>query len=88
MLGVLAQDQPTAVGIVATIGMVFLVIFLLVIIYSLLGLALNRSGGCVIEGKGVIDPIRSGWQLVRRNFWNIVLMWLIWPAFKLRFRWC
>lgn len=78
MLGVLAQDQPTAVGIVATIGMVFLVIFLAVIIYSLLGLALEPIRRvCVIEGKGVIDSIRSGWQLVRRNFWNIVLMWLI-----------
>ena len=32
---------------------------------------------CVLEGLGVFESLRRGWQLVRLNFLDVGLMWLL-----------
>lgn len=74
----MAGEQTLALGIVATVGLVFLVIFLLIIIGVALGLIIeiiNRE--CVLQEAGVIASIRQGWRIVRRNFKDVFFLWLI-----------
>jgi hypothetical protein len=39
----------------------------------------------VLQGTGVLEGIRLGWQLVRQNFMNVFLMWLIVVGIQLGF---
>ena len=71
-------------GIVALIGLVFLLIFLGVI----LGVALNLLRdffwrACALEGVGVGEAIRQGWSMVRRNWKSVGLMWLVMIAVRI-----
>jgi hypothetical protein len=65
-------------GVIALIGVFFLLIFILIILDALLNLLRHFFWRvCALEGKGVIESIRSGFAMVKRNWKNAGLMWLI-----------
>ena len=65
-------------SVVALIGVFFLLIFILIILNALLNLLRHFFWrACALEGSGVIESIRSGVALVKRNWKNTGLMWLI-----------
>ena len=67
-----------AIGTVAAIGFLFLVIFLLVVILALLAL-LQRffRRVCVLEEAGVKASLQQGFAIVKKNWKDVGLMWLI-----------
>ncbi len=78
VLSWIGRQEPTAAGIVATIGLFFLFVFLAILVGTIISLITEPIRRvCVLEDEGVIASIRRGWQLVRHNFWNVFLMWLI-----------
>ncbi len=73
-----ASDAAGFVGWIAVIGIFFLGIFTAIVITSILSLFKQFFRRAVaIEGLGVFDSIRFGFQLVRQNLLNVFLMWLI-----------
>lgn len=74
------------VGTVAGIGMFFLVVLLTIVVVAALSL-LKRFffRVCVLEGEGVIPAIKRGFQIVRENFKDVALMWLIMVGITLGF---
>ena len=78
LLGFLSGGTPTLVNIVPTIGLVFLVIFIAVVVGVLLALVIQiMQRVCVLQEKGVFEAIRQGFQMVRQNLKSVFLMWLI-----------
>jgi hypothetical protein len=74
----LSGNEPGAVNFVAMIGSVFLIIFLLLIITLLLSLVMELiRRECVLHEIGAIESIRRGVQLLRCQFKDVFLMWLI-----------
>ena len=75
----LTQNETVGViGTVVTIGAAFLVILLLVIAAALIGLWLQVVyRAVVLEGLGVFDGIRRGWEIVRRRPGDVLIMGLI-----------
>ena len=68
----------SVIGVVALIGAFFLLIFILIILDALLNLLRHFFWRvCALEGTGVFESIRRGFGLVRRNWKNSGLMWLI-----------
>jgi hypothetical protein len=66
------------IGVMVTVGLVIVVIILLVaagVVISVLTLFFQRQ--CVLGEKGVIDSIRDGYWMVRRNLGEAALMWLL-----------
>ncbi len=66
------------VGTFASLGIFLPGIFLLTIIGVVVGLLrpfFHRA--CVLEGLGVFDSIRRGFEVVRRHLGDVVIMWLI-----------
>jgi hypothetical protein len=71
-------------GIVALIGLVFLLIFLGVILGVVLNLLRDFFWrACALEGVGVGEAIRQGWSMVRRNWKSVGLMWLVMIAVRI-----
>lgn len=72
--------RETVVGILGTvtaIGLVFLVILLAIVI----GIAVSTLQHffwrtSVLEGRGVFESIREGFQMVKQNLKDVALMWL------------
>ncbi len=65
-------------GVVVLIGVFFLLIFILIILNALLNLLRHFFWReCALEGTGVITSMRDGFALVKRNWKNAGLMWLI-----------
>jgi len=66
------------IGIVAAIGLFFLIIFLAIVIGAVLSL-LKRffHRACALEELGVIESIRRGFGVVRQNLKDVAIMWLI-----------
>jgi hypothetical protein len=65
-------------GMVGVIGVVFLTIFVVVILSIILGLLRHFFWRvCALEEVGVGESLRRGFALVRENWKNIGLMWLI-----------
>jgi hypothetical protein len=80
----LAGNQPSVIGVVATIGLVFLVIFLAIVVCVALGLIMEIiRRECVLQEVGVVASIRQGWRIVRRNFKDVVLFWLLLLGIKI-----
>jgi hypothetical protein len=78
ILGSLAGAVPTVAGVIATIGLIFLLIFLAIVIAVALSLVIElMRRACVLRGIGVMDSIRQGWQMVRTNFKDVFILWLI-----------
>jgi hypothetical protein len=65
-------------AIVAAIGLAFLGIFLLIVVGVVLGLLRHFfMRKAALEGTGVIDSIKQGWQMFWRNWKSAGLMWLV-----------
>lgn len=68
----------TAFSIIALIGVVFLVVFAVVILTIFLRLLRHFVWrACALEGLGVQESFRRGWALVRENWKSVGLMWLV-----------
>jgi hypothetical protein len=68
----------TVTGIVAGIGLVFISIFLVIIVSVILNLLRHFFWrACALEGLGVRASLRRGFEIVRQNWKNVGLMWLI-----------
>lgn len=66
------------VSIVAMIGLVFLVIFVVIILSIILGLLRQFFWRvCVLEDASVGASLRRGFTMVRENWKNVGLMWLV-----------
>jgi hypothetical protein len=78
MVSLFAGGSITLVSIIPTIGLVFLLIFLIAVVSLLLALVMEVIWrACVLGNSGVFDAIRLGWQMVRRNLKHVFFMWLI-----------
>jgi len=65
-------------GIVGVIGVVFLAIFVVVILSIFLGLLRHFFWRvCALENVGVGESLQRGFTLVRENWKNVGLMWLV-----------
>ena len=68
----------TAVSVIPMIGLAFLGIFLVVIVSILLRLLRNFFWRiCVLEDASVSESLQLGFALVRENWKNVGLMWLV-----------
>jgi hypothetical protein len=78
ILGGIESNQPSVPGILAAVGIAFLGIFLVVIVAFALSIIMEPVRRvCVLQGLGVFDSIRNGWQLVRNRFKDVFIMWLL-----------
>lgn len=72
------------VGTVSTIGLFFLLVFLVIIAVALLGLLKQFfRRAAALDGVGVVEAIRQGYAVVRRNLKDVGLMWLIMIGLRL-----
>lgn len=74
----LRGGDPGLVAIVTTVGLGFLVIFLVII--AAVGLSLLKHffrRTCTLEQLGVFESIRQGYATVRQNLKDVGLMWLL-----------
>lgn len=72
------DNQPPVFSIVGSIGILFLVIFLAFIVGILLQLLRNFFWRvCALENAGVGESLRRGFQMVRENWKNVGVMWLV-----------
>jgi hypothetical protein len=86
LLGISVGDATTAAGIVATIGIVLIIMLLAFIISLVVNLWMKIAHRvCVIEGQGVIESLKTGWHHVRKNLKDTFLMWLIMVAVQIGF---
>lgn len=68
----------TAVSVVTMIGLAFFAIFLVVILSIVLHLLRHFFWRvCVLEDAGVVESLRRGFAMVRENWKNVGLMWLV-----------
>ncbi len=68
----------TAFSVIAMIGVVFLLIFVVVVLTIILHLLRHFFWRvCVLEGLSVRESLNRGWGLVRENWKNVGLMWLV-----------
>jgi hypothetical protein len=71
-------NNPPVPAIVAGVGITFIMIFAALILFIALSIIMNFiQRACVLEETGVFDSIRRGWELVKTNFIDVLLMWLI-----------
>ncbi|HNT74994.1 MAG TPA: hypothetical protein PKH77_08255 [Anaerolineae bacterium] len=73
-------DAPTAgvLGTVATIGLIFLVIFFSIILGALVKLLRHFFfRACALENLRVGQSIRAGWAMFKQDWKGIGLMWII-----------
>ena len=70
--------NPPVPAIVAAVGVTFIMIFAAIILFIALSIIMNFiQRTCVLEDVGVFDSIRLGWGMVKDNFIDVLLMWLI-----------
>jgi len=78
LLSIIANNEPSVGGIIATIGLVFMAIFLAILVGAALALVVEIiRRRCVLAETGVFASIGEGWRLVRKNLKDVFLMWLI-----------
>jgi len=78
LLGLAAGETTTAAGVIATIGMGLVVLFLAFVVGLAISLWLKIAQRvCVIDGLGVIDSLKTGWKTGRKSLKDILIMWLI-----------
>ena len=71
----------TSVGVVGTVGAIclfflwILVVIVVSVVFDLMKHFFRRA--CAIEGLGVIDSIRRGYQVMRANLKDVGVMWII-----------
>lgn len=72
------SETLTITSIIAGVGIAFLLIFLFIILYVVLVLLRNFFWRvCALEQVGVAEAIRRGYEMVRRNWKSVGLMWLV-----------
>ena len=72
------SDVMGAIGTVASIGLFFLAIFVIIVVIALLVLLVRFFRRvCVLEKVGVGEAFRQGYAMVRRNWKDVGIMWLI-----------
>lgn len=72
------NGNVTAVSVVSLVGFIFLMIFVVVIVSVVLSLLRQFFWRvCALEGAGVGESLRQGFTLVRENWKNVGLMWLV-----------
>jgi hypothetical protein len=76
---VVGGNETLAVaGIVSVIGVVFLLIFVVVILSIILGLLRHFFWrACALDDLGVGESLRRGFAMVRENWKEVGLMWLV-----------
>ncbi len=78
VMSLISNNKPTVPGIIASVGLFFLIIFILAIVGFILSLFIEIIyRECVLKGNGVIASIRNGWKKVIQNVKDVFLMWLI-----------
>jgi len=66
------------IGIVAAVGLFFMLIFLAIVVGAVLSLLRKFFWrACALEELGVIESIRQGFDVVRQYLKDVVIMWLI-----------
>ncbi len=71
-------EQPAMFSIIGSIGILFLVIFVVAILSIFLGLLRHFFWrACALENLGVSDSLRRGFQMARENWKNVGIMWLV-----------
>jgi hypothetical protein len=77
-LGGASNNHPNVGMIIAGVGLFFLFLFAAIILALTLSLVLEPVyRACVLEDLGVFESIKRGWKLVRANFKDTFLMWII-----------
>lgn len=86
LLSMVNNNEPSVPGIIATVGMFFLIVFILVIVRVVLTLVMEIIyRECILKGKGVINSIRDGWKKGVSNLKDIFFIWLILIGIQLGF---
>jgi len=86
LFSVMAGKEPTIAGIIATVGLAFLIIFAAIIVGFALSLILEIiKRACVLGDYGVRASIREGWAMVRSHLKDVFVMWLILLGIKIGF---
>jgi hypothetical protein len=78
LLWVTGSTVAGVIGTVATVGMFFLFLFLAIVVGAVISLLVKffwRS--CALEELGVIEAIGQGFDVVRRHWQDVLVMWLI-----------
>lgn len=71
-------QQPAAFTIIALVGAMFLLIFVVAIISIFLGLLRHFFWrACALENLGVRESLSRGFQMARENWKNVGIMWLV-----------
>jgi hypothetical protein len=84
VLWALGSAASSLTGTLLTASGLFLIIFLSVIVSAVLSLfAQVMRRACALEGLGVFDSIGRGLSMVRRNFKEVALIWLVWIGTRL-----
>jgi len=66
------------IGTIASIGLFFMLIFFAIIVSVVLGFLKHFfRRACILEDLGVIESIKQGYLVVRKNFRDAGIMWLI-----------
>jgi hypothetical protein len=78
LLGLAGGRTSTAAGIIATIGIGFLVFLIVFIVAVLITVWLRfASRECVIQNQGVMASLSASWKSLRNEWKDISIMWLI-----------
>lgn len=72
-------DKNWSIGaIVAGVGLFFMLVFMVILFALAVSIILEPVyRACVLENLGVGQSISRGWRLVKANFKDLILMWLI-----------
>lgn len=78
IIGSVAAEDLSVPGLVATIGIVLLAVFLIFALTVILGLFMELAHReAVLNDGGVFASIRTGWNLMRAHLKDIFILWLI-----------
>jgi len=78
MLLITGNIAISVIAGVATAGLFFLIIFMMIIAGEAVGLIKHFAHrACALGDLGVIDALRHGYDVVRQHLKDVVLMWLI-----------
>lgn len=86
LLGISGNTAGTVVGIVAGIGLLLFAILIMVVISVFIGVWLKLAKRvCVLDEKGVMESLGSGWRMMR-GFWkDVIVLWLIMVGIQIGF---
>jgi hypothetical protein len=78
LLLILGGTALSIIGVVAAVGLFFLMLFAAIIAGEILGLLKTFAyRACALGGLGVIDALGAGYAMLRQHLKDVGLMWLI-----------